>query len=323
MTVLVLLALIPGCHRDTSREITLYTSVDEPIASPIIRDFEKQTGVRVRLVTDTEASKSVGLAERLRAEKDHPQADVWWSNEIFLTINLADEGLLQSCDTEKTRAAGSDVPQQFRDDRHIWHCNGLRARMLVTANGQTPLKKIEQLTDPSLKGKVAIARPTAGTTGGHVAALFQLWGEDRAIAYFRALHANDCKLLGGNSIVAESVGKGTLIGGLTDNDDAASAQTEGGKLTATLPDQDDFGTLAIPTSIALVKGAHDRDAAQQLIEYLVSREVEHKLIEAKFIGWSIRSDAAPFKMIAVDYSATARQMPQAIQRATAILEGRE
>src|SRR5690349_7147585 len=106
---------IVGCHRETSPEITLYTSVDEPTASPIVREFEKQTGIRVRLVTDTEASKSVGLAERLRAEKDHPQADVWWSNEIFLTINLADQGLLESCDTEKTRAADEHVPQQFRD----------------------------------------------------------------------------------------------------------------------------------------------------------------------------------------------------------------
>src|SRR3954469_20597625 len=104
--LLSFLLLICGCDRSAAQqEVVLYTSVDEPIASPIVRDFENQTGIRVRLVTDTEASKSVGLAERLRAEKDHPQADVWWSNEIFLTINLADEGLLESCDTDKTRAA--------------------------------------------------------------------------------------------------------------------------------------------------------------------------------------------------------------------------
>ena len=48
--------------------------------------FEKQTGIHVRLVTDTEATKSAALSERIEAEKDHPQADVYWGNEIFHTV---------------------------------------------------------------------------------------------------------------------------------------------------------------------------------------------------------------------------------------------
>ena len=99
-----LFPFLAGCDRSNTAELVLYSSIDEPVASPIIRDFEKQTGIHVRLVTDTEASKSVGLAERLRAEKDHPQADVWWSNELFLTIALADEGLLGVSDTSATRS---------------------------------------------------------------------------------------------------------------------------------------------------------------------------------------------------------------------------
>src|SRR6476660_8785582 len=74
--------------------VVLYTSVDEPYARPIVREFEKRTGIEVVLKTDTEASKSVGLAERVRAEKDNPQADVWWSNEPFHTVALGREGLL-------------------------------------------------------------------------------------------------------------------------------------------------------------------------------------------------------------------------------------
>src|SRR4051812_17580320 len=92
------LLLICGCDR-SGREVVLYTSVDEPIASPIVREFEKQTGIHVRLVTDSEASKSVGLAEKVRAERDNPQADVFWSNEPFHTINLAEEGVLAAYDS--------------------------------------------------------------------------------------------------------------------------------------------------------------------------------------------------------------------------------
>src|SRR5262245_57405166 len=184
-----------GCQREQTSEVVLYTSVDEPIARPIVDAFQKQSGIKVRLVTDTEASKSVGLAERLRAERSNPQCDVWWSNEIFLTFNLADEGLLAEFPT-----ADDEIPPQFRDSQHRFACNGLRARMIVTADGHELLTRLEQLTDPLLKGKIAIARPTAGTTGGHVAALYSLWGDAKADEFFRKLHANECKLLGGNSV---------------------------------------------------------------------------------------------------------------------------
>ena len=43
-----------------SKSLVLYTSIDEPIARPIIEEFEKQTGIDVTIVTDTEASKSIG-----------------------------------------------------------------------------------------------------------------------------------------------------------------------------------------------------------------------------------------------------------------------
>jgi len=79
-----LLFILSGCGPSPDNTITLYTSVDQPIAAPIIREFEQKTGIHVNLVTDAEATKSVGLAERIRAEKDHPQCDVYWGNEPFL-----------------------------------------------------------------------------------------------------------------------------------------------------------------------------------------------------------------------------------------------
>lgn len=322
----VLYAFLPfsGCEKSSAPPVVLYTSIDQPIAAPIIRKFEKQTGIRVTLVTDSEASKTVGLAERLRAEKSNPQADVYWGNEPFHTINLAEEGVLEPYDSAATRAAAQEMPARYVDEQNLWHCNALRARVIVTSAGMEPVDSIARLTDPSLKRSVAMARPTAGTTGGHVAALYKLWGEQRADEFFRALRANEIKLIGGNAVVAELVGNGTVKAGLTDNDDAAATTREGGKLAMVLPDQNSFGTLPIPTTIALVAGAKNRDAAGKLIDCLVSIEVENQLIEAKFAGWSIRADVeAEIKAMDVDYREVARSMPQAVRRATAILEGRE
>jgi iron(III) transport system substrate-binding protein len=178
------------------------------------------------------------------------------------------------------------------------------------------------LTDPAMNGRIAMARPTAGTTAGHVAALYVLWGNERADGFFRQLHENGIKLLGGNGPVAESVGSGQFLLGLTDNDDCAAAVREGGRLTMVLPDQDELGTLMIPTTVALVRGTKRAADAKKLIDHLLGASVEQKLIDAKFAGWSVRRHN-DVRAMDVDYHEVARALPAAVRRATGILEGRE
>jgi iron(III) transport system substrate-binding protein len=311
-----------GCSKSEPRpEVIIYTSVDQPVADPILRDFEKETGIHVTLITDAEASKSVGLAERLRAERDHPQADVWWGNECFLTINLADDGVLAPYDSP----AAADVPARFKDADHRWAGSALRVRVIAKSTAQpssVDVQKIEDLANPNLKDKIAMARPTAGTTGGQVAALYVKWGDARANAFFHQLHDNHIALLGGNSVAAQAVADQQFLYGLCDNDDAASAKDAGGAIEAILPDQTGDGTLAMPCAIGLVAGARHADAAKKLIDYLLSPAVDRKLIDAKFAFCSARDTNLKAKFMDIDYHAVAKAMPSAIRAATSILEGR-
>src|SRR6185437_15968889 len=81
------LTLIPaGCnHGPEPEEIIVYCGVDEPYASKVFAEFEKQSGIHVAVQYDIESSKSVGLAGKLEAESAHPRADVWWGSEAFLS----------------------------------------------------------------------------------------------------------------------------------------------------------------------------------------------------------------------------------------------
>ena len=316
--------LLSGCGRDERETVTLYTSVDQPVAAPIIRDFEQKTGIKVTLVTDAEATKSVGLAERVRAERNNPQCDVFWSNEPFYTIGLANESLLEPYES----SAAADVPARFKDTMGRWCGVALRARVIGVHGGDggdVAMKNLEDLIRPQLKDRIAMAKPTAGTTGGHVAALYVLWGDERAKAFFTKLRGNGVKLLGGNAKVAEAVSQGTFVAGLTDNDDVASAKSEGGEIHAVLPDQDGVGTLMIPTTVGLIAHQHSSPAAaQKLVDHLLSRETEQKLIAAGFAGWSVRGlDAGEIRPMDVDYAKVADVMPRAVREATVILEGRE
>lgn len=303
-----------GCDRGGKQTIVLYTSVDEPIAAPIIAEFERQTGIHVLLKTDTEATKSVGLAAALEAERDNPRADVWWSNEVFHTIRLADAGLL----APYASPAADDIPPKFKDPQSRWASSGLRARVLIAAAGVDAPKNLRDLTQPRFKDRLAMADPAFGTTGGHVAALYVMWGQGPAREFFRALKANGVKLVGGNSIVADEVAKGSMLAGLTDNDDAASARRAGGSLQVALPDDGGAGTLGIPTTVGLVTHCKNPELARRLIDYLLSAQVERKLIDAQFAMASVRG-ASGMKFMDVDYAAVAQALPAAVADARAIL----
>lgn len=301
--------------------ITLYTSVDQPIAREVVTAFEKQSGHTVKLITDTEASKSVGLAERLRAEKDRPRADVWWGNEPFYTVALAEEGLFVPLDEREV--AGID-PQYVDRDRRFAGA-GVRLRVLGVKPG-TAVATMAELADAKWKGKIVMARPTAGTTGGHVAAIYVSLGQERADAFFRALRANEATLVGGNSVAAQQVASGSFDICLTDNDDVAAQQDQQRPIEQVVPDQAGDGTLAIPTTVALVKKPDRAAASRELVSFLLSEQTERVLLEQKFIAASTRRDAGEslkVKAMKIDYAEVARAMPDAIQRATALLEGRE
>ena len=51
-------------------EVVVYTSVDDVFSCPIAEQFEQRTGITVKLVTDTEETKSTGLLNRLIAKKN-------------------------------------------------------------------------------------------------------------------------------------------------------------------------------------------------------------------------------------------------------------
>ena len=313
-----------SCHRDATpaSQVTLYTAVDEPVARPLIVEFEKRTGIHVNLVLDSEATKTAGLTERLEAERDNPQADVWWSNEPFHTINLAEAGVLAQYDSPNAKT----IPDRFKDPKHRWAGTALRMRVIAARpEVASHITGIEDLAKSEFRGQIGMSQPAVGTVGGHVAALYLLWGNEKADAFFLSLKNNGLHLVGGNSVVADTVGRGQFAAGLTDNDDCGNAKSDGGKLEMILPDQSaaGLGTLAIPCTTGLVAGAKHSEAAKKLIDYLLSREVEDKLMAAHFSRYSVFTEPTGVRFMKVDYIQAAKLMPQAIERARKILEDRQ
>src|SRR5688572_7754930 len=112
---------------DSAGRVTIYVSTDRVFSEPVLREYERQSGVRVDAVYDTEETKSTGLANRLIAEKARPQADVFWSNEPVRTLVLKSRGVLASY--RSPNAMG--IPAALIDPEGYW--TGFSARIRVIA----------------------------------------------------------------------------------------------------------------------------------------------------------------------------------------------
>ncbi|HWN96289.1 MAG TPA: extracellular solute-binding protein [Methylomirabilota bacterium] len=262
MFALCLAALFVVSCRDkgTERSVIIYTSQDQQFAEPILTEFTKETGIKVRAVYDSEAVKTVGLANRLLAEGKHPRCDVWWSNEALRTQQLAQRGVL---DTNSIAQFG------FRSRRIVINTN-----KVTFANAP---KSLLELTNVEWRGKVALAYPMFGTTSAQFIALRQHWGAEKWETWCRALAANQPFLVDGNSVVVRLVGRGEAIIGLTDSDDVRAGEREGLPVAA-LPTNEE--TVLIPNSVALVRGAPHANEGKQLLDYLMSEALQIRLVAA-------------------------------------------
>ncbi|HSW45256.1 MAG TPA: extracellular solute-binding protein [Phycisphaerae bacterium] len=271
-----------GCRRQPAgREVALYTSVDEPFARQVVAEFERQTGITVRVQMDTESGKTTGLVRRIRAEQGRPRADVFWSSELFNTIKLAREGLLA-----EYRPPAEGIPDRYKDPDGRWTAFGVRARVIgynTEAVGRDEVPSTwRAIVDPRWKGKLGVADPQFGTTGGHFAAMWVLWGEQEYCRWLDALkEVTGGQLQDGNATAARRVGSGELSICATDTDDVYARQERGEPVDLVYPDMGDGGTLLIPNSVGLVTGAPHAETARKLIDFLTSEVTERLLAESE------------------------------------------
>ena len=256
--------------------VVVYVSEDQVFSEPVLQDFEKETGIRVKAVYDTEEAKSTGAMNRLIAEKDNPQADVYWANEPIRAEVLRQKGIASPYHSPNAK----DIPAVFKDPDGYWTGFSARARVLIVhKNVKNAPQSILAYTSPEWKGKGVISNPLFGTTTAEVAALFTLWGDKRTEDFLTAMKKNDVTISTSNGESADFVAAGQAAFSLVDSDDAVNRMRQGKPVTMVYPDQgkDDVGCFIVPNAAVLIANGPHPDTARKLVDYLLSKETERKL----------------------------------------------
>ncbi|MHC4266984.1 MAG: extracellular solute-binding protein [Planctomycetota bacterium] len=277
---IIFLGLIPmcfivGCSQKDANEVVVYVSEDQVFSEPILRDFEVDMGIKVKAVYDTEETKGTGVMNRLIAEKNNPQADVYWANEPIRAIVLKQKEISEKYFSPN----GEGIPANFKDPQGYWTGFSARARVLiVNAEEETP-SSIFAYTDERWRNKGVVANPLFGTTTSWISALFTIWGEDKARDFMEKMKQNGTKISTSNGESTMLVANKEFVFSLVDSDDATNAIRDGKSVRQIYPDQaeGEFGCLVLPNAAVLINGGPNPENGKRLIDYILSSKTERKL----------------------------------------------
>ncbi|QDT37347.1 extracellular solute-binding protein [Stratiformator vulcanicus] len=271
-----------GCTHKAQNRLVVYCSHDALYSQQVLDRFEAETGIHVDVKFDTEANKSVGFVALIRSERDQPRCDVFWNNQVLGTVALAEEGLFHAY-----KGPGFErIPGRYRDPDGHWAGFAARLRVyivntdLMTASTEAIDERLA--ADPT---DFVLAKPMFGTTLTHFSVLHDVWGPDQLRQWYEDLSRRGAQVVAGNSTTKNLVAEGKSAFGWTDTDDYFLA-VDAGKPVSFVPveieaDGNRRRTIAIPNSVAIVKGSSNLPAAKRLVDFLLSEQVELELSRSR------------------------------------------
>jgi iron(III) transport system substrate-binding protein len=179
------------------------------------------------------------------------------------------------------------VPAGLRDDAGEWV--GVSGRSRVVAYNTETLTEADlpasilEFTDPKWSGKIGWA-PTNGSFQAFVTALRVLIGEDGARAWLEGIKANGAVALDNNIAVVEAVASGEIQVGFVNHyylyqflaDDPAFP------VANKIYGNGDPGALVNVAGVGILDTADHEDAAEQLVDFLLSADAQTYFAEETF-----------------------------------------
>lgn len=246
--------------------LTVYSSVLEDYMIEALKLFSEETGVDAQGVR-------LGVGEtlgRLRAEKENPQASVWFGGAAETFLAAQNDGLLEPYISPNAK----DIPDKYKDAEGYWtgfyvgYLGFASNKRLLEEKGLEVPTSWDDLLVPELEGQVSLANPAAsGTSYNMLATLVMSMGEQEAIDYMVKLDKNVKQYEKSGTAPARLVGQGEAIVGITFMHDSLKYWEEGlSDLVVSAPDS---GTGYEIGSIAIVKGGPDQEAAKMFVDWLL------------------------------------------------------
>ncbi|NWA24881.1 iron ABC transporter substrate-binding protein [Pseudomonas gingeri] len=272
--------------------LTLYSAQHEQTVNQLVKDFEKQTGISVKVRT----GEGPELAAQLLAEGSASPADVYFTENSPELMLLEEKGLLAPVQP----ATLSTIPARYNSPSGEWV--GVLARENVLAYNTKLVQPAElpasllDLAEPAWKGKVAIA-PADADFLPLVSAMLAIKGEATTLQWLKGLRTNS-QIFNDDEGVTAAVNRGGVAVGVINSYYWARLHTEvGDKGTHSALyhfAHADVGALINVSGVAVLKTARNQEAANKFVAYLTSESAQQLMASNKVTyEYPLRAGVAP------------------------------
>ncbi len=277
-------------------EVVLYSSNQPELLEVIAQGFKEKTG-------HTLTSVRMGTGEamkRLAAERENPLCDVFWSGDVSVLDNAKSDFAAY-----KSPEAQVLDPAMIEKDG-LWTASNTHLMVFMVNTDLIPEadmpKSWAELLDPRWKGKIVMANPEkSGTAYAQAYGVYKMFGDEG----LKKL-VDNAAVLDSSSLVYKGTADGEFALGIT-MEYAAYRYVAGGSKNVKIVYPAD-GVISAPEGAAVIRNCKHPDEARQLMDYLLSREVEEMIFE-KYYRRPARTDtktmeglpaAASLKVLASD-----------------------
>ena len=276
IALLTLLAVLGGSPPSPTaiagERLVVYSGRAERLIKPVLDVFEAKSGIHIELLS----SGTTELVNRLQAEGERTQADVFVTNDAGSLERARELGLLLPYSSETAEA----IPGPFRAADNSWI--GLSGRLWVPVYNTalmkpTDVKSVLDLADARWKGKIAIPNAGSEYLQAGVSVIKAVYGDERTTQFLQGLKANaGNQVYGKSSQIVEAVAKGQATIGLVNHYYVYRhlASQPDAPIAILIPDQHDgaMGVIMNAAGVGILKHAGHVAAAKQLIDFLVSKD---------------------------------------------------
>lgn len=251
--------------------LVVYTTHGEDILEKISSEFTKETGVNVEFI-----NLKGELADRVRSEKDNPQADIMFGGDTSTYMQLKEEELY-----EKTEPIWKDeLDKSFKDSEGYWY-GTIKTPVMMFYNtdllsADKAPKDWSDLTKEEYKDLIVTRDSLSSSMRSTVSNLINYYtntkSEDEAWKYLEDLNKNIKNYYNSGSVMYSAIGKGeaaisvAVLSDIIDNKEKNNMPLE-------IVDAQS-GSVIITDCVAALKNAPHPNAAAKFVEFVGSAKVQ-------------------------------------------------
>lgn len=284
--VLSLVACSGNSKQEDEKKLVVYSPNSEDMINVLIPMFEKETGIKVELV-----SAGTGeLLKRIESEADNPYADVLFGGSKATVLGYPD--LFQ-----KYVSTNNDAMLEGHKNVEGFLTPYVADGSVILVNtdiiGDIKVEGYEDLLNPALKGKIAAADPISSSSAfaqltNQLLAMGGDYESEKGWKYVEELVKNlDGKVASSSGNVHKSVADGEYPVGLTYEDPSAAYVRDGAPVKIVYPKE---GTVYLDAGVEIIKGAKHMENAKKFVDFVTSKEAQDSL-GTQLTNRPLRADA--------------------------------